>query len=67
MLLVYGCIKSCGEKLWLNDSTQLEISGVLKDFNYEGAGRSLTLLHSEQRMMHTPIYMWKQQETIKLQ
>jgi putative ABC transport system permease protein len=33
--------KAVGEKLWLNDSTQLEITGVLKDFNYEGAGRSL--------------------------
>ena len=33
--------KAIGEKLWLNDSTQLEIGGVLKDFNYEGAGRSV--------------------------
>ena len=31
--------KAVGEKLWLNDSTQLEVSGVLKNFNYEGAGR----------------------------
>ncbi len=28
-----------GEKLWINDSTRLEIRGVLKDFIYEGAGR----------------------------
>ncbi len=30
-----------GEKLWINDSTRLEIIGVLKDFSYEGAGRSV--------------------------
>ena len=28
-----------GEKLWINDSTRLEIRGVIKDFIYEGAGR----------------------------
>lgn len=27
-----------GEKLWLSDSTQLEIKGVLKDFTYENSG-----------------------------
>lgn len=31
--------KAVGEKLWLNDSTKLEIKGVLKDFNYESAGK----------------------------
>ena len=30
-----------GQKLWLNDSTRLEIIGVLKDFNYENAGSSI--------------------------
>ncbi len=33
--------KAVGEKLWLNDSTQLEIKGVLKDFHYENAGRPI--------------------------
>lgn len=33
--------KAVGEKLWLNDSTRLEIKGVLKDFRYESAGRSI--------------------------
>ena len=33
--------KALGEKLWINDSTQLQIAGVVKDFNYEGAGRSV--------------------------
>ncbi|MDP4284194.1 MAG: ABC transporter permease [Bacteroidota bacterium] len=28
-----------GEKLWVNDSTRLEITGVIKDFIYEGVGR----------------------------
>ena len=30
-----------GQKLWINDSTKLEIAGVLKDFAYEGVGRSI--------------------------
>ena len=33
-----------GEKLWINDSTRLEITGVLKDFTYEGAGRPVAPL-----------------------
>jgi putative ABC transport system permease protein len=33
--------KAVGQKLWINDSTQLEITGVVKDFQYEGAGRPL--------------------------
>ena len=36
--------KAIGEKLWLNDSTQLEIAGVLKDFHYESAGRPIAPL-----------------------
>jgi putative ABC transport system permease protein len=31
--------KAAGQKLWLNDSTRLEIAGVLKDFHYENAGK----------------------------
>ena len=31
--------KAVGQKLWINDSTRLEIAGVLKNFAYEGAGR----------------------------
>lgn len=30
--------KAVGEKVWINDSTQLQIAGVLKDFSYENAG-----------------------------
>lgn len=33
--------KAVGQKLWVNDSVQLEIIGVLKDFNYEGTGRPI--------------------------
>jgi putative ABC transport system permease protein len=36
--------KAVGEKLWLNDSTQLEITGVLKDFHYENAGKPIAPL-----------------------
>lgn len=28
-----------GQRLWISDSTQLEITGVLKDFNYENMGK----------------------------
>jgi putative ABC transport system permease protein len=30
--------KAIGQNLWVNDSTQMEIAGVLKDFRYENAG-----------------------------
>ena len=33
--------KAIGQKIWINDSTQLEIGGVLKDFYYENAGRPI--------------------------
>jgi putative ABC transport system permease protein len=36
--------KALGEKLWINDSTQLEIAGILKDFNYESAGKPVAPL-----------------------
>jgi putative ABC transport system permease protein len=28
-----------GQKLWINDSSRVEITGVLKDFQYKGAGQ----------------------------
>ena len=31
--------KAIGQKIWVNDTTQLEITGVLKDFAYEKSGR----------------------------
>jgi len=31
--------KAIGQKIWINDSTQLEVAGVLKNFNYERTGR----------------------------
>ena len=33
-----------GQKLWINDSTKLEIAGVVKDFNYENVGRPIAPL-----------------------
>ncbi|MEP6596480.1 MAG: ABC transporter permease [Ginsengibacter sp.] len=36
--------KAVGQKLWITDSTRLEITGVLKDFNYESAGKSVAPL-----------------------
>jgi putative ABC transport system permease protein len=30
-----------GQKLWTSDSTNLEIAGVVKDFNYENTGRPI--------------------------
>ena len=30
-----------GAKLWINDSVSVQVIGVLKDFNYEGAGRPI--------------------------
>ncbi|WP_462249164.1 ABC transporter permease [Ferruginibacter sp.] len=36
--------KAVGQKVWINDSAQLEITGVLKDFNYEGSGRPIVPL-----------------------
>lgn len=30
-----------GSNVWIDDSTQLLVTGVLKDFHYEGAGRSI--------------------------
>lgn len=31
--------KAVGQKLWINDTTPLEVTGVLKDFNYENMGK----------------------------
>lgn len=36
--------KAIGQKLWINDSTSLEIEGVLKDFAYEGVARPVAPL-----------------------
>jgi putative ABC transport system permease protein len=36
--------KAVGQKVWINDSAQLEITGVLKDFNYESSGRPIAPL-----------------------
>lgn len=30
-----------GQKLWINDSSRVEVAGVLKDFQYKGAGQSV--------------------------
>lgn len=30
-----------GKSIWINDSTQLQITGIVKDFYYAGAGRSI--------------------------
>jgi putative ABC transport system permease protein len=36
--------KALGQKLWVNDSTRLEVAGVLKNFTYEGVGRPVSPL-----------------------
>jgi putative ABC transport system permease protein len=36
--------KALGQKLWIDDSTQLQITGVLKDFQYENAGKPIAPL-----------------------
>jgi putative ABC transport system permease protein len=36
--------KAPGQKIWNSDSTQLEITGVLKDFQYENAGKPIAPL-----------------------
>jgi putative ABC transport system permease protein len=36
--------QAIGQKLWLNDSTQLEITAVIKDFVYENAGKPIAAL-----------------------
>ena len=33
--------KAIGQTVWLNDSTRLEIAGVLNDFSYESAGKPI--------------------------
>ncbi|MGK2864666.1 MAG: ABC transporter permease [Chitinophagaceae bacterium] len=33
--------KAIGRKLWINDTTGLEIIGIVKDFNYENAGKPI--------------------------
>lgn len=36
--------RAIGQRLWVNDSTPLEIQGVLRDFNYENAGKPIAPL-----------------------
>ncbi|MEO8861565.1 MAG: ABC transporter permease [Ginsengibacter sp.] len=36
-----SAIKAIGQKVWINDTTQLQVAGVMKDFMYEGAGRPI--------------------------
>jgi putative ABC transport system permease protein len=43
-LWLHAADKAVGQKLWLNDSTQLTITGVLKDFIYENAGKQIAPL-----------------------
>ena len=33
--------KAEGEKIWINDSTQLQVRGILKNFNFENAGKPI--------------------------
>jgi len=33
--------QAVGKKIWINDSVQLEVAGVLKDFHYENAGKNI--------------------------
>ncbi len=41
--------KALGQKLHINDTTQLEIAGVLQNFIYEGAGRPIAPLAFRQK------------------
>jgi putative ABC transport system permease protein len=49
--------KAMGQKLWLNDSTRLEVTGVLKDFHYENAGKSIMPLAFRTRK-HAYTYLY---------
>ena len=51
--------KAIGQKLWINDSTRLEIAGVLKNFSYEGAGRPIAPLAFRNKKMHIIICIYK--------
>lgn len=49
--------KAVGEKIWMNDSTQLEIAGVLKDFTYKGAGQPIDpLAFRTKKGVYTHLY-----------
>jgi putative ABC transport system permease protein len=50
--------KAVGQKLWINDSTQLQITGVLKDFQYEEAARSIDpLVFRNKRNAYSYLYL----------
>lgn len=50
--------KAVGEKVWINDSTQLQIAGVLKDFYYENAGIPVRpLAFRTRRGAYTSLYI----------
>ena len=53
--------KAVGEKLWLNDSTRLEVTGVLKDFHYESAGIPIAPLAFRTRE-HAYTYLYVEAE-----
>lgn len=42
-------LNAVGQKIYINDTTQLEIAGVLKNFIYEGAGRPVYPLAFRQK------------------
>jgi putative ABC transport system permease protein len=47
--------RAVGQQIWINDSTQVEITGILKDFNYENAGspiRPLALMSRKDAYSH---------------
>jgi putative ABC transport system permease protein len=46
------------QKIWIDDSTQLQVAGVLKDFIYEGAGRPISpLAFRTKKDAYTYLYM----------
>lgn len=46
-----------GHQLWINDSNRVEITGVLRDFQYEGAGRTVQPLAFRSKQ-HAYSYMY---------
>ena len=53
--------KAVGQKLWINDTIQLEVTGVLKDFNYENAGKPIAPLAFRSKE-HAYNYLYVQTE-----
>ena len=44
--------KAIGQPLWINDSVKLEITGIIKNFNYENAGLSVRALAFRNKVAH---------------